>query len=40
MFEQDDSLAVAVLVFFTPNVLGFRTFGEASDKMEFIEQLA
>ena len=40
MCEQDDSLAIAVLVFFTPDVVGFRAFGESADRMEFIEQLA
>ena len=40
MYEQDDCLAIAVLVFLTPDVVGFRAFGESTDRMEFIEQLA
>ena len=38
--EREGSLIIVLLVTFSTDVIGFTSFGDSNDRMEFIEQLA
>ena len=38
--EREGALVLAVTVKFSADVIGFSSFGDSNDRMEFIEQLA